>query len=144
MAQTPEPWRVRFRVPLTVIPPVIDIAVAVPLWGARANLVFFEAATHVLAIGAVGMALTGHFFRLAIHRDAGAGGSYAIFNVLFVLVATGVGLGFAFGALAAGHAREPDLALTAGALSSGISAFAIQAMFGTPGTHREDPELDAD
>jgi hypothetical protein len=137
------PWRIRFRVPLTVIPPLIGIAVAVPLWGEKAQLDFFSAATHVLALGAVGMALTGGFFRLAIHREAGPAGFYAIFNVVFVLVAFGLGLGFSFGALAAGHAREADLAITAGALSSGIAAFAVQAMFGTPGMPESAPESES-
>ena len=132
------PWRVRFRVPLTVIPPVVGIAVAIPLWGHKADVEFFGAATEVLAIGAVGMALSGRFFRLSIHRDAGAAGAYAIVNVLSVLVATGLGLGFAFGALAAGHAREPDLAIVAGGLCTGISAFALQALFGTPGLEQEE------
>lgn len=132
-----EPWRVRFAIPLTVVPPVAGIAVAVPLWGHHADAAFFEAATHVLAIGAVGMALTGRFFRVSIHIDRGAAGFYTVFNVLFVLVATGVGLGFAFTALANGHSRAPDLAMTAGALSSGIAAFAVQALFGTPGLRDE-------
>jgi hypothetical protein len=143
MAQRKEPWRIRYRVPLTVIPPVTAIAVALPLWGHKADLGFFSAATHVMALGAVGMALTGNFFRLSLHRGGGAGGFYTILNVLFILVATGVGLGFAFGALAAGHAREPDLALTAGALCSGIAAFAIQALFGTPGLHGGEAEPDS-
>jgi hypothetical protein len=119
---------------------VIGIAVAVPLWGEKAHLGFFSAATHVLALGAVGMALTGGFFRLALHRHAGPGGFYAIFNVVFVLVAFGLGLAFSFGALAVGHARAADLAITAGALASGITAFAVQAMFGTPGMPQNESE----
>jgi hypothetical protein len=124
---------------MTVIPPVVGVAVAVPLWGHKAELGFFTAATHVLALGAVGMALTGNFFRLAIHRDAGPAGAYAIVNVLSVLVAVGLGLGFSFGALAVGHAREPDLPIVAGALATGIAAFAMQALFGTPGLADEEP-----
>jgi hypothetical protein len=133
------PVRIRYAIPLTFFPPVVGLAVGIPLWGHKAELEFFSAATHVLAIGAVAMALTGNFFRLSLHIDSGRGGRYAIFNVLFVLVFTGLGLGFSFGALAAGHAREPDLAFTAAALAAGVSAFAIQAMFGTPGLHDEDP-----
>ena len=133
-----DPWRMRFRVPLTVVPPLIGIAVAIPLWGHKAEVEFFDAAAHMLALGAVGMALTGHFFRLSIHRDAGAAGAYAIINVLSVLGATGLGLGFSFGALAEGHSREPDLAIVAGALATGIAAFAVQALFGTPGLADED------
>jgi hypothetical protein len=44
---------------MTVVPPLAGITVAVPLWGTDAEPEFFSAATHVLAIGAVGMALTG-------------------------------------------------------------------------------------
>jgi hypothetical protein len=133
------PWRVRFRVPLTVIPPFAGVAVAIPLWGHKAETEFFAAATEVLAIGIVGMALTGRFFRLSIHRDAGVAGAYAIINVVSVLVAAGLGLGFAFGALAEGHARHADLAIVAGSLATGISAFALQALFGTPGLAEEEP-----
>ena len=133
------PVRVRYAMPLTVIPPLVGLAVFIPLWGHEAELEFFSAATHVLAIGTVAMALTGNFFRLSLHIDKGARGMYAIFNVIFVLVATGLGLGFAFGALAAGEAREPDLAFTAAALASGVAAFAIQALFGTPGLSDEGP-----
>ena len=134
-----DPVRIRFAVPLTFFPPVVGLAVGIPLWGEKAELEFFSAATHVLAIGAVAMALTGNFFRLSIHIGAGARSVYPILNVVFVLVVTGLGLGFSFGALAAGHAREPDLAFTAAALASGTSAFAIQALFGTPGLRDEDP-----
>ncbi len=134
------PYRIRFRVPLTVIPPLIGIAVAVVLWDETAEPDFFLAATHVLAIGAVGMALTGHFFRLAIHRVAGIRGAYAGLNVLAVLVATGLGLFFAFHALANGHAGKADLAMTSGALATLVAAFAVQAMFGTPGLEGEEPE----
>jgi hypothetical protein len=51
----------------------------------------------------------------------------------------GLGLGVSFGALAVGHSREPDLAIVAGALATGIAAFATQALFGTPGLANEDP-----
>src|SRR5689334_2622204 len=62
-----EPFRTRFRVPLTVLPLAIGIVVTVVLWGDKAKPDFFLAATHVLALGAVGMALTGGFFRLSTH-----------------------------------------------------------------------------
>jgi hypothetical protein len=127
---------------MTVLPPLVGIAVALPLWGARAEPEFFSAATHVLAIGAVGMALTGGFFRLAIHRDTGPAGPWAILSVLSVLIAVGLGLGFAFWALADGHGGDPHVAIVAGALSTGISAFGVQAMFGTPGAGGEEVPAD--
>lgn len=132
-----EPWRVRFRVPLTLVPPVTGVAVAASLWGTKADLAFFAAATEVLALGAVAMALTGRFFRLSIHLNQGPGGIVPILNVVILLVVMGLGLGFSFAALARG-AHEADLAITAGALAAGIAAFAVQAMFGTPGL-RDDP-----
>jgi hypothetical protein len=132
-----EPFRIRFRVPLTIIPLAIGLVVTIVLWGDKAELEFFTAATHVLALGAVGMALSGHFFRLATHVDEGARGLYVGLNVLGVLAATGLGLFFSFHALANGHAGTADLAITAGALASGISAFGVQAMFGTPGMREE-------
>ena len=133
-----QPFRIRFRVPLTVIPLVVGIAVAVPLWNERAQVEFFSAATHVLAIGAVGMALSGRFFRLARHLDQGIVGTYVLLNVIGVLVVTGVGLFFSFHALANGHAQTPDLAMTAGSLASGVVAFGVQALFGTPGMQEEE------
>jgi hypothetical protein len=140
MAGEPEPWRVRFRVPMTVMPLVAGVAVAIPLWGTDAKPEYFSAATHVLAIGAVGMALTGGFFRLRIHLGTGLGGPWAMLNVLSVLVSVGVGLGFAFSALAKGHGDASHAAVVAGSLSTGIAAFAVQALFGTPGVRGdEDP-----
>jgi hypothetical protein len=133
-----EPFRVRFRVLLTLIPLVVGVAVGAPLWNNHANIEFFNAATHVLAIGAVGMALSGRFFRLARHLDQGIAGLYVLLNVLGVLVGTGVGLFFSFHALANGHSETPDLAMTAGSLASGIVAFGVQALFGTPGMREED------
>jgi hypothetical protein len=85
------------------------------------------------------MALSGHFFRLAIHRGTGAGGVHAIFNVLTVLLFTGLGLFFAFHALAVGHAGQADVAFVAGSLATGICAFGVQALFGTPGVESEQP-----
>jgi hypothetical protein len=127
---------------MTVLPVVVGIAVAIPLWGTKAEPEFFSAATHVLAIGAVGMALTGGFFRLAIHRGTGAGGPWAIFNVLSVLVSVGLGLGFAFTALARGHGGDAHAAIVAGALSTGIAAFGVQALFGTPGLRDDEASED--
>jgi hypothetical protein len=140
MASKSQPFRLRFRVPLTVIPLIAGVAVAVPLWGRHADVEFFSAATHVLAIGAVGMALSGRFFRLARHLDQGFAGAYVLLNVLGVLVGTGVGLFFSFHALANGRSEAPDLAMTAGSLVSGITAFGVQALFGTPGMHEEETD----
>jgi hypothetical protein len=132
------PYRLRFRVALTVGPPLAGIAVGAALWGDRAQPEFFAAATDVLAIGSVGLALTGRFFRLSIHQSRGVAGAYATVNVLTVLVFTGVGLFFAFRVLANGHAGEADLAFTAGALATGITAFGVQALFGTPGLETDE------
>lgn len=138
MAGNSAPFRLRFRVPLTLIPLVAGVAVAVPLWTSRAQIEFFDAATHVLAIGAVGMALSGRFFRLATHVDQGPAGAYVLLNVIGVLAGTGVGLFFSFHALANGHAETPDFAMTAGSLTSGIVAFGVQAFFGTPGMRHDE------
>ena len=132
------PYNLRFPVALTVLPPVIGIAVGFALWGEEADKEFFSAATHVLAIGAVGMALTGRFVRLRVHRTGGAGGVYAMLNVLTVLLFTGLGLFFAFRALAAGDTHVADLPVVAGSLASGITAFGVQALFGTPGLQEDD------
>jgi hypothetical protein len=142
MGRRSEPFRLRFRVPLTLLPLVVGAAVAIPLWNTQAHIEFFTAATHVLAIGAVGMALSGRFFRLATHLDQGIAGMYVLLNVAGVLGVTGVGLYFSFRALAIGHSETPDLALTAGALASGIIAFGVQAFFGTPGRREEEPGPD--
>ena len=138
MGATSPPFRLRFRVPLTLIPLVAGLAVAAVLWNRQAKVEFFSAATHVLAIGAVGMALTGRFFRLGRHLDQGIAGTYVLINVLGVLVGTGLGLFFSFHALANGRSETPDLAVTAGALVSGILAFGVQALFGTPGMRDEE------
>jgi hypothetical protein len=139
MARGSEPFRLRFRVPLTLLPLLIGAGVAIPLWNSQAHIEFFTAATHVLAIGAVGMALSGRFFRLATHLDQGVTGLYVLLNVIGVLGVTGVGLFFSFHALVNGHSETPDLAVTAGALASGIVAFGVQAFFGTPGRREEEP-----
>jgi hypothetical protein len=124
-----------------VIPLVVGLAVAVPLWTSQAQIEFFSAATqHVLAIGAVGMALSGRFFRLGRHLDQGIAGAHVLINVIGVLVVTGLGLFFSFHALAHGRSQTPDLAVTAGSLASGIVAFGVQALFGTPGMREEEAE----
>jgi hypothetical protein len=99
---------------------------------------FFSAATHVLAIGAVGMALSGRFFRLKRHLDQGIAGVYVLLNVMGLLGIAGAGLFFSFQALAVGHSETPDLAVTAASLASGITAFGIQAFFGTPGVYESE------
>jgi hypothetical protein len=127
------PVRIRFRVPLTVAPIVIGLAVGASLWGEHAQEQFFDVVAHVLAIGSVGLALQGQYFRLMTHNDRSAGGLYVMVNVIGVLVATGLGLGFSLRALAVGHSGEGDLAIVAAALSASVAAFAVQALFGTPG-----------
>jgi hypothetical protein len=139
--ETPTPFRIRFRVALTLIPPIVGIAVGIPLWRSDAETEFFSAASHVLAIGVVGLALTGRFFRLAIHREAGVAGAYAIANVIVVLLFTGIGLFFCFHALAVGESSTGDVAFVGASLASGISAFAIQALFGTPGLEDDPGEV---
>jgi hypothetical protein len=124
--------RVRFRLPLTLIPPIIGLAVVIALWGDHGEEAFFEAATHVIALGAIALAIQGRFFRLQQHVSGGLGDAYAILNVIMILVATGVGFAFAFRALAKGESGTADLAMTTGALATLVAAFAVQALFGTP------------
>jgi succinate dehydrogenase/fumarate reductase flavoprotein subunit len=130
--------RVRFRLTLTIIPPVIGAAVVVVLWGERGEEAFFDAAAHVIALGAIGLAIQGRFFRLQQHISGGFGDAYAILNVIMILIATGVGLFFAFRALAVGHSGPADLAMTSAALATLVAAFAVQAMFGTPGVVEDE------
>jgi hypothetical protein len=75
---------------------------------------------------------------LGRHLDQGIAGAYVLINVIGVLLGTGLGLFFSFHALANGHSETPDLAVTAGALASGIVAFGVQALFGTPGMRDEE------
>jgi hypothetical protein len=75
---------------------------------------------------------------LARHLDQGIAGAYVLLNVIGVLAGTGVGLFFSFHALANGRSETPDLAMTAGSLTSGIVAFGVQALFGTPGMRDEE------
>ena len=128
------PFNVRHRVPLTLLPFLAGIATAVPLWGDRADKIFFATAAEVIALGAVAMALEGSFFRVSSGR--GRQGGYGLATIL---ISVGVGLGFAFGALAREDGgADPHLAMTAGALAMGVAAFAVQAFFGTPGIDEPD------
>jgi hypothetical protein len=86
----------------------------------------------------VALAIQGRFFRLRQHISGAFADAYAILNVVTILVATGVGLGFAFRALATGESRTPDLAMSAAALAIVVAAFAAQALFGTPGVIAEE------
>ena len=135
MSETPgrAPFRVRYAVPLTLFPFLCGIGTAIPLWGERAERIFFATAAEVIALGAVAMALEGSFFRVTSTRGRRGWG------LATILISVGVGLAFAFGALAREDGgAAPHLALTAGALSMGIAAFAVQALFGTPGVAEDD------
>jgi hypothetical protein len=130
----PSPFRVRYALPLTLFPFLCGIATAIPLWGERAEKIFFATAAEVIALGAVAMALEGSFFRVS-----STGGRRGGYGLATILISVGVGLAFAFGALARDDGgAAPHLALTAGALSMGIAAFAVQALFGTPGVPEDD------
>jgi hypothetical protein len=54
-----------------------------------------------------------------------------------VLLLTGVGLFFSFHAPATGEAGQADVAFVGGSPATGITAFGVQAMFGTPGLEEE-------
>jgi hypothetical protein len=134
MAEERQPLRVRLRVPLILLPYAAGVATAVPLWGQRADKIFFATAAEVIALGAVAMALEGRVFRLTAKHTRSGGMAQAS-----VLIAVGVGLAFAFGALAREDGgAAPHLALTAGALAMGIAAFAVLALVGPPGVESED------
>ena len=134
-----EPFAKRFRVPLTIIPPVAGVATAIPLWHTHAEPEFFAASAHVIALGGIGLTIQGRFFRLRPQvTGAVAMDVYAIINVVIVLIAIGAGLFFSFRALAHGEARVPDLPLVAGSLSAVVAAFAVLALFGTPGETAEE------
>lgn len=122
------PFSERFQIPLIVLPIAAGVATAIPLWGAQARPLFFSTASEVIALGAVAMALQGRFFRV------GPRSRFVTASTLTILISIGVGLAFAFGALARRDAgSDPHVALTAGALAMGVSAFAIQAILGPPG-----------
>ena len=128
------PFRVRYALPLTLFPFLCGIGTAVPLWGQHAEPIFLATAAEVIALGAVAMALEGSFFRVSSGRGRRGGWGLAT-----ILISVGIGLAFAFGALAREDGgAAPHLALTAGALSMGIAAFAVQALFGTPGVVEDD------
>jgi hypothetical protein len=118
-----------FRTALIFVPFAAGIGTAIPLWGDKADPFFFATAAEVIALGAVAMALQGGMFRV---RGQGAKSQGRV-AMATILVAVGVGLAFAFGALARGDGgSDAHLAITAGALSMGISAFALEAFFGPP------------
>jgi hypothetical protein len=118
-----------FRVAVVLIPFGAGIVTAVPLWGDHAERVFFATAAEVIALGAVAMALQGNLFRV---RGQGARSQGRV-AMATVLIGVGVGLAFAFGALAREDGgSDAHLAIVAGALAMGISAFALQAFFGGP------------
>lgn len=119
----------RLQLALALLPFAFGTITAVLLWGSRADELFFATAAEVIALGAVAMALQGGFFRIAEHGHA----ARSRYPMATILIAAGVGLGFAFGALARGDGGgEAHLAMTAGGLVIGISAFALQALFGEP------------
>ena len=91
MPDRPDPWRVRFRVPMTVFPPLVGV-VAVALGESREG----EGETH---------------------PDRDEDTQYADDRP--------------------GPARA---AIVAGSLSTGIAAFAVQALFGTPGVRGDEPD----
>ena len=129
-----QPIHIRYELPLKMLPFVAGIGTAIPLWGDRAPSIFFATAAEVIALGAVAMALQGGFFRVRTAGDRSPRG-YAMGTLL---VSVGVGLAFAFGALARGDGgSDPHLAMTAGALTMGVAAFAVQALFGTPGVEED-------
>ncbi len=129
------PARVRYKIPLTLFPFVVGIGTVIPLWGETADPEFFSTAAEVIALGAVAMALEGSFFRVGPDSGRTTRGGVA---TVTLLLSVGVGLAFAFGALAREDGGGPaHLAFTAGALAMGAAAFAVQALFGTPGVENE-------
>ena len=134
------PFRIRYRVPLTLVPLVAGVATAVPLWNVRAEQQFFVASAEVIAIGGIGLAIQGRFFRLRHHLTGRVSDVTAILTTVIVLVSVGIGLFFSFRPLAYGEARTPDLPLVAGSLAAAVAAFAVLALFGTPGEHDEQED----
>ena len=114
------------RIALLLIPYAAGLVTAILLWGDRAEPLFFATAAEVIALGAVAMSLQGGAFKIGGGRDRR---DSAVMGT--ILISVGVGLGFAFGALARGDGGgEPHLAVVAGALVVGILAFALEALFG--------------
>ena len=135
-----EPFRVRFRVPLTLVPLLAGVGTAIPLWNVHAETEFFSAASHVIALGGIGLVIQARFFRLRPHVTGAAVDVSAIINIVVVLVSVGVGLFFSFRALAYGEARTPDLPMVAASLATAVAAFAVLALFGTPGMTEEEDQ----
>lgn len=108
-----------------LVPFVAGISTAVALWGSEAPRIFFATAAEVIALGAVAMALDGRLFRISGPSRRGGAARATL------LISVGVGLAFAFGALARKDGGgDPHLALTAGALAMGAAGVAIEAIFG--------------
>lgn len=129
-AEETPPARVRYQVPLTVLPFVVALGTAIALWGTDAPPIFFSTAAETIALGAVGMALQGRFFRVVASNRS----RWAIVSNATTLIGAGIGLAFAFGALIRGEAAASHVAMTSGGLAMGVSAFVVQAFFGTPGS----------
>lgn len=110
---------------ILAIPFVAGIGTAVALWGSHAPRIFFATAAEVIALGAVAMALEGRLFRVSGSAPRGGVARATL------LISVGVGLAFAFGALAREDGgSDAHLALTAGALAMGVAGFALEAIFG--------------
>jgi hypothetical protein len=133
-------FRVRYRVPLTIVPLVAGVATASPLWHAHAETEFFAASAHVIALGGIGLTIQGRFFRLRPHVTGAPSDAISIINLVIVLISVGVGLFFSFRPLAYGEARVPDLPMVAGSLATAVAAFAVLALFGNPGEVEEEDE----
>lgn len=111
---------------LTVVPFVAGVGTAIALWGEHAPRIFFATAAEVIALGAVAMALDGRLFHIS-SRARRSGYARAT-----LLIAVGVGLAFAFGALAREDGGAAShMAMTSGALAMGAAGVAIEAFFGT-------------
>ena len=85
------PFRNRFRLPLTLFPILAGVGTAIPLWDSQGEPEFFEAGAHVIALGGIGLAIQGRFFRLKQHVSGAISDVYAIVNVVTVLISIGLG-----------------------------------------------------
>ena len=109
---------------MLVFPFAVGIATTVALWGEEADPLFFSTCAEVIALGVVAMALEGRVFRVR-----GRGGSGLV--ALPILIAVGVGLAFAIGALGrADGGAASHMAMTSGALAMGAAGLVLQAVFG--------------
>lgn len=115
---------------VTFLPMVAFLGTAIPLWGEKADLAFFSAASNVLALGGIALVIQARYFQPS--RHSGVAGMLVTVNLAFILVSVGLGLGFAFGALGNGEAHDPDLAVVAGAMATQIATFAVNVLFGPP------------